>query len=82
MKEERKEKNNKSHIGSAGWSTGRLRYQKPAARTAYALGTTLRYAGRAAGADSPRGSCVPDSAVCPPHRAPLPGARKATQCKP
>lgn len=72
-------KNKKSHIGSAGWSTGLLRYQKPAARTAYTLGVSLRYAGRAVGADSPRGSRVPHSAVSPPttpNRAPLLGARK------
>lgn len=65
MKEERKEKIIKSHTGRAGWSTGLLCYRKPATRTAYALGATLRYAGRAAGADSPRGSRVPDSVVSP-----------------
>lgn len=84
MKEERKEKIIKSHTGSAGWSTGLLRYQEPATRTAYALGATLRYAGRAAGADSPRGSRVSDSVVSPPPRTghPCLGQERATQCKP
>lgn len=70
MKEERKEKivrvTQREQAGAQVYSAIRSRLR----RLRTTLGATLRYAGRAAGADSPRGSSVLASAVSPERRTP------------
>lgn len=81
MKEERKEKNRKSHTGSVSWSTGLLRYRSRLRRLRTTLGATLRYAGRAAGADSPEGLACASLRSVPQTLHPGPGRGRATQYK-
>lgn len=73
MKEERKEKNRKSHTGSVSWSTGLLRYRKPAASTAYNPGCHTALCGQGGRGGLPRGARVCQRPQCPPNAAPRPG---------
>lgn len=79
MKEERKEKN--SHTGSVSWSTGLLRYQKPAAPTAYNPGCHTALCGQGGRGGLPEGLACASLRSVPRTLHPGPGRGRATQCK-